>query len=368
VTLERLLVVWCPSLLREGERAEEVRQFLVVLEAVRELCPWVEPVRLGVCALPARGPSRFFGGEKAVVDLLTTSVAAVVGSPDRVRVGVADGLFAATLAARSSVVVASSTTPSFLAPWSLSVLGRSELAVTLQRLGVHTLGQFAALPRRHVLARFGADGAACHAVARGEEGELPDLRDPAIFRRLQVVQGERAEGPRQPGFFGGASAADARAARVFVRVQDRLGSESVLVGSLRGGRSPSERAQLVPWGAEMASSVNAPRRAPPPWPGRLPAPSPAMVLERPASVELFDIDGRPLAVSGRGLLSAAPWRFSVDGGPFQEVAAWAGPWPSTERWWASRRRRARLQVVTTSGIAALVALEGGHWSLEGIYD
>ncbi|MHB1597629.1 MAG: hypothetical protein ACYCXY_01830 [Acidimicrobiales bacterium] len=40
------------------------------------------------------------------------------------------------------------------------------------------------------------------------------------------------------------------------------------------------------------------------------------------------------------------------------------------KWWdgPSRRRRARLQVVTATGEATLLALERGSWSAEGIYD
>ncbi|HXN62035.1 MAG TPA: hypothetical protein VN886_16435, partial [Acidimicrobiales bacterium] len=91
--MERLVVIWCPELLEEGAQGEEARRFARVVAKAGELCPWVYPVRLGVCALPARGPARFFGGEEAVVSRL----AAVVGESS--AVGVADGLFAAVLAA-----------------------------------------------------------------------------------------------------------------------------------------------------------------------------------------------------------------------------------------------------------------------------
>ncbi len=52
------------------------------------------------------------------------------------------------------------------------------------------------------------------------------------------------------------------------------------------------------------------------------------------------------------------------------VAAWAGPWPVDERWWDPRghRRRARLQVATTDGVAYLLAVESGRWSVEATYD
>jgi protein ImuB len=86
--------------------------------------------------------------------------------------------------------------------------------------------------------------------------------------------------------------------------------------------------------------------------------------------EVVDGDGRAIEVTGRGVVSAVPARLSVAGGPWIEVAAWAGPWPADERWWdpAAHRRRARLQVVLADGCAHLLALEAGCWGVEASYD
>jgi len=225
------------------------------------------------------------------------------------------------------------------------------------------LGQFAALPAPHVSDRFGADAAACHRLSRGESGELAGVRDRAIDRRLRVARGEDPDlgsepPPFQPGFFGGASAAETRAALSFARVQERLGVDAVLVGRLRGGRDPSEQAALVPWGSPEAEG---PAAGGAPWPGRLPAPSPTRVLGVPQRAEMVDATGRAVVVSGRGLLEAEVDRLSVEGGPWQPVVAWAGPWPVTERWWSVRRRRARLQVVMADGTARLLYNERTQW-------
>jgi protein ImuB len=294
-----------------------------------------------------------------------------VGAEAAATAGVADGLFAAELAARAELIVPAGGAPDFLAPWSVATLARPDLAVTLQRLGITTLGQFAALPAASVSDRFGADAAACHAVARGESGELAGLRDRTIARRLQVARGEDPDRlpdapppPSQPGFFGGASEADARAARAFVRVQERLGIESVLMGRVQGGRDPAGQSVLVPWGSPEAAAASAGA----PWPGRLPPPAPTDVLHLPPAVEVVDPDGRAVTVSGRGLLTAELDRLSVGGGPWQVVLAWAGPWPVTERWWSVRRRRARLQVVTADGVARLLCTERGQWWVEALYD
>ncbi len=103
-------------------------------------------------------------------------------------------------------------------------------------------------------------------------------------------------------------------------------------------------------------------------PGRLPPPAPSDVLQQPPRAELVDAEGNAMVVSGRGLLNAAVDRLSVDGGPWQEVVGWAGPWPVTERWWEVRRRRARLQVVTADGVARLLCSERGRWWVEAVYD
>src|SRR5579863_8595663 len=99
----------------EGDQGEEARAFDRVLQVVGTVCPWVEPVRLGVCALPARGPSRFFGGEAAVRAMLADAVSPVIAEMTSgsvgdeegpgAQVGVADGLFAGTLAARTRTIV-----------------------------------------------------------------------------------------------------------------------------------------------------------------------------------------------------------------------------------------------------------------------
>ena len=102
--------------------------------------PGLHPIRLGVCALPARGPARFFGGEEMVVPAWSRPWGRMPTS------GWPTGSSPPILAARSQLIVPAGEVRQFLAPWSVATLARPELAVTLQRLGVTTLGQFAALP------------------------------------------------------------------------------------------------------------------------------------------------------------------------------------------------------------------------------
>jgi protein ImuB len=94
-------------------------------------------------------------------------------------VGVAEGTFAAGLAARAGVIVPDGESADFLAGLSIGALGRPGLVDLLRRLGIHTLGEFAALPNKDVLDRFGFDAALAHRLAGGrDERPLAPRRPP----------------------------------------------------------------------------------------------------------------------------------------------------------------------------------------------
>ena len=114
------------------------------------------------------------------------------------------------------------------------------------------------------------------------------------------------------------------------------------------------------------------------WPGALPSPFPARVLDPPAPAQLCDEHGRAVVVSGRGEQSAAPARAAsarcCRAGAVP-VRGWAGPWASDVRWWdpPARRRCARWQVVVDCGptrgeVACIVRVEAGRAGVEAIYD
>lgn len=169
---------------------------------------------------------------------------------------------------------------------------------------------------------------------------------------------------RQEGFWGGTTDADVRAVRALTRVQGMLGPAAVTVAEHRGGRGPAEQVVRVPF-IGVARTVRSPDPAP--WPGRVPAPAPALLMAE--DVDVLDGRGVTVAVSGRGELSSPPVRF-VHHGRATVIETWAGPWVFDERWWSplERRRRARLQLVLGDRRAVLVHVEGGRWTLEGVYD
>jgi protein ImuB len=173
----------CPELIvRDRDTDAEGRLFESVAVAVSDVTPWVEVVRPGVCAIPVRGAARYHGGGAADEESLRVHVQdTVVEQGFDCGAGIADGLFAAELAARSGeggIVVPAGETPAFLASYPVSVLDRPELTDLLNRLGIRTLGAFAALPARDVTGRFGADEVRAHRLARGLYPRPPAPRAP----------------------------------------------------------------------------------------------------------------------------------------------------------------------------------------------
>jgi protein ImuB len=370
--MARLVVLRSPSLLEAAGADDSLQRFARLVEAVEALCPWVSVVRIGLCSIPARGPSRYFGGEEAVVGLLREA-AAGTGVAD-IQVGIAEGLFAAALAASVDTIVPVDGTADFLAPLPVTVLGQQDLARLLVRLGISTLGTFAELPERSVLARLGADGVRGHRLARAVAGEQPGLHHPQAARQVAALRRSlAATGPTadQPGFWGERAQADLRAEAALTALQARLGAGAVQVLRRHGGRSPSDRERVVTWGGREAacSGQNRPGADEEPWPGHLPPPAPALVHRPPLPAQLVDPTGQPVVVQGRSALTAPPHRLALAGGRWTPVENWAGPWPIWERWWTSRtRRQAHLQVVTAQGAAHLLAARPDGWWLLATYD
>jgi protein ImuB len=175
----------CPQLVvLPRDEAAEARVFEPVVAALEELAPGVEISRPGLAAIGVRGPTRYFGGETGVLRALSQGIARipVLGGADAL-IGIADGAFAAEQAARRGVVVDPGASPAFLENLPIDTLdpsGASPLVDLLRRLGIRTLGTFAALPARDVLARFGPDGLAAHRQAGGADDRPVAGRRPPV--------------------------------------------------------------------------------------------------------------------------------------------------------------------------------------------
>ncbi len=91
----------CPELVvLAHDPAGEARAFEPVAAALEALTPRIEITYPGACAFPTRGPSRYHGGDEALAVRAAGMAGEAVAGRGPVRVGVADGPFAAALAAR----------------------------------------------------------------------------------------------------------------------------------------------------------------------------------------------------------------------------------------------------------------------------
>jgi protein ImuB len=458
------------------DSARDARAFDQVVQAVGELVPRLEITEPGTLTFMARGPARYFGGEAAMAATVARTAAQAIGSSlvavGGFGVGVADGRFAASVAARDAVggqplVVPEGAvaTAAFLAQRPVQSLADvadapADFVHLLHRLGLHRLGQVAELPSAHLSARFGALGRFAHQLSSGGDQRLPGVHDPPVGLQVHrvfdqpvhhsdvlvfvarqladelcavladegrvctrlVVQVETEHGEQservwyrstgltsaamvervrwqldgwvqqhtlsagvtllrldpaevrgddgvQLGMWGGRTQTDEWATRAVARLVAIAGEQQVLVPAVRGGRQPHD---AYSWVSAMAVDLDEPaeRLAVPavPWPGSLPAPSPAVVHSPAKPIEVLDESGAMVRVSGRGVVSAAPAHVRVSG-VLEAVQAWAGPWPIDERWWdaARARRLARFQVLTASGRLLLVGVEHGAWWLAADY-
>ncbi len=186
----------CPALtIVPADPARDHRAFAPLVSRIEERAPGVQLVRPGLCALPARGPARYYGGEgEAARVLLETLREAGV---DDARAGIADGPFTAEQAAKASTtagdrvfVVPAGAAAGFLAPLSVATLDAAALGVgppgpasadlvgLLARLGVQTLGAFAAMDTDRVRERFGERGIRLHALSAGRDSSPVEPRIP----------------------------------------------------------------------------------------------------------------------------------------------------------------------------------------------
>jgi protein ImuB len=163
----------CPSLTVAEEDAEaEATAHEEVLTGLEQVTASVETLRPGLLAVPAGSLTRYYGSEEQAVELLVD--AAARAGVDCVP-GVADDLVTAVWASFTGTVLAPGASAAWVATQPVGiltaepVLGAPTVMVeTLSDLGIRTLADFAALPRRDVVGRFGADAATWHRIAAGE--------------------------------------------------------------------------------------------------------------------------------------------------------------------------------------------------------
>jgi protein ImuB len=172
----------CPGLtLLEPDPAHYAAAHEAVVEALAGMTPVVEPVEPGLVHLGVDGLERLHGSPPAQVRQLLRVLLEVLPPPlvAALRVGRAPGTFGARVAAAAArpgvPVLVPAEVPGalarFLVPQPVEALPLDARGVELlHRLGVHTLGEVAALPLSALMRHFGGKtGGRIRALARGEQ-------------------------------------------------------------------------------------------------------------------------------------------------------------------------------------------------------
>ncbi|GBL38667.1 hypothetical protein LBMAG37_14180 [Anaerolineae bacterium] len=152
----------------------------------------VEAAALGEFYVDVAGLTSAFGSETDLAEQLRAALAPVTALAP--AIGIAENKFTAARAAAAhhaagcasgALLVAGGSAAEFLAPQPLQALPNlpAEMLRRLQLFGLHTLGNFAALPAAAVATQFDAAGLCYHALARGRDARplLPHT-PPLILR------------------------------------------------------------------------------------------------------------------------------------------------------------------------------------------
>jgi protein ImuB len=185
----------CPELRLVPPDPEGVRGlWAVVLERIESIGGAPESELPGVAYFDARGLRGIHGGS---LDGVLEAARHKLG---RARLGVAPTRFAAwcaasrTSARRPTLTVDRRRLDGFLRPLPVSLLRvrpeLGELPETLERLGVTTLGELAALPAPALAERFGHPGLTARELARGDDVPLAPRRPPEpVTERVELPEG-----------------------------------------------------------------------------------------------------------------------------------------------------------------------------------
>lgn len=165
----------CPELmLIAADPVRDTRAFDVVMRAVEHAVAAPAALRPGL--VMAQAPARI--PEQELAHTIVNEVAR--GSGVEAYVGIGSGFLTAILAARAQLIVPPDSSDRFLAPHPVRDVRHAVLTTTVQQelqgifdafsvLGVRTLGDVVALPKGHLVSRFGKVGETIHLLASGAD-------------------------------------------------------------------------------------------------------------------------------------------------------------------------------------------------------
>jgi protein ImuB len=283
----------CPSLtIHEADTARDARAFEPILHALDVLTPRIELTVPGTCAFATRGPSRYWGGDDALAArAFDLAVSAGPAGPDgdgalMPSVAIADTGFTARVAALvhagRSTVIAPGESAAFLAPLPVAALldgsvhpptaAQRELVDLLTRLGLRTLGSFAALDAGDVTGRFGPVGVLAHRCASGLDDTPLAAQPPPPELAIGVELDPPAEQVAQVAFVVRASAEELHdrlaaqglaCTRIVIEAETEHGEHHARMWRQDGALRPAAiverlRWQLDAWLSLPSGATNAP--------------------------------------------------------------------------------------------------------------
>jgi len=180
-----------PKLIARGRDAECERTAQeALLEVAESFSPRVEDAGEGIVFADIAGMERHYATEE---ELAKGAIRAAEGIGLPARAGIAASKLAARVAAEltpSPQIVPPGRESEFLAPLPLTRLSPEvEAAITLQRWGLSSVGDFARLPESEVASRLGEAGRELHYAARGiDPRPLIPRAVPAEFREGMEIE------------------------------------------------------------------------------------------------------------------------------------------------------------------------------------
>ena len=185
--LLREVTALCPdAIFIEPNPVRESNVFDDILRSLEAFSPSIEAGPPGCCYVDLHGLQRHDASPEAAAVRLLRLIPAVL----RPRAGIAPGKFTALCAARKShpgntLLIAPEVVTAFLADLPTSWLPIDPKTIArLERLGLRTMGEIAALPMTAMQARFGKDGRRAWELASGKD----DLTVTPLERPGSVIE------------------------------------------------------------------------------------------------------------------------------------------------------------------------------------
>ena len=187
----------CPELVMiDNNPDRDGAVFAALAAGLDDVASSVEVLRPGLAVVDVAAAGRFHGGEDVAVEKI---IDAAARQGTDMTIGVADELATACIAARhrgTGTIVKAGGSREFLAGQPTKALATEvgpELIAHFERLGIHRLGELAALPLSQVATRFGEPGRRAHSIARAatDRRVAPEL--PASELAVSIAPEEAIE-------------------------------------------------------------------------------------------------------------------------------------------------------------------------------